>query len=373
MQFSQIPGLEDVKDRLKRTVLQNKIAHAQLFAGIPGSASLPLAVAYSTFLNCDNRSESDSCGTCPSCVKNKGFVHPDLHFVFPVSATKTVTGSDVVSKSFLKEWRTFLAETPYGTIEDWALSYGGENKQALISRQESREIIKDLSLKAFEGAYKVMIIWLPELMHPSAANAILKILEEPPDNTVFLLVTQNSEALLTTILSRTQMVNVRPFTPEEVKTALSNGEADSERLHQIALLARGSLGQANKLAGDIEDNTQELFGDWMRSCYQMDFEKLVGWSDKFGMMSRMGQRMLLQYGLNIVREVLVVHSGSDELAAVQGGGLEFVQNFGKVFTPDKLDALNNYLNDAIFHLERNANPRIMFLDLSITVGRTLKQ
>ena len=190
MRFKDIHGLAPTKAMLLSGIRNNHVAHAQLFTGRPGSPALSLALAYATYLNCENPGDEDACGQCPSCAKNQKFVHPDVHFIFPVSSTKNVAAKDASSRLFLKEWREFLLTTPYGSLQDWSTLYGGEDKQALISTKEKQTITNDLSLKAFEGKYKIMLIWLPELMHPNAANGILKVLEEPPENSVFLLVSE---------------------------------------------------------------------------------------------------------------------------------------------------------------------------------------
>ena len=177
MKLSEIPGLNSIKAKLLRTIESGKVAHAQMFAGPEGSANMALALAYATLLNCTDKRNQDACGECPSCQKINKFIHPDLHFVFPVSAAKNKTGKDVISDSFIAEWRSFLAQNPYGSAMEWSQEFGGENKQLNISREESRNILKKLTLKSFEGEYKVMIFWLAEYMHPSAANALLKILD----------------------------------------------------------------------------------------------------------------------------------------------------------------------------------------------------
>ena len=183
MKLSQIPGLEDLKEKLFRNAESGKVAHAQLFAGQEGSGNLALAIAYATILNCTDRVSDDACGVCPSCQKISKYIHPDLHFVFPVSSTKNVTGKNVVSDNYINSWRSFVNQHPFGTATEWIQEFGGEDKQLNISREESRNILKKLTLKSFEGTYKVMIIWLAEYMHSSAANALLKLLEEPPERT----------------------------------------------------------------------------------------------------------------------------------------------------------------------------------------------
>lgn len=373
MRFSQIVGHESIKNTLIQSVKRGHVAHAQMFVGPEGSASLPLALAYLTYLNCHHPTDEDSCGTCPSCVKQDKFIHPDIHFVFPVSSTKSITGKDVVSQSFLKEWRTFLTENPYGSVEDWAQTYGGENKQVNISREESRQIIRNLSLKAFEGTYKAMIIWLPEYMHPTAANGILKILEEPPEKTVFILIPQNTERLLATILSRTQIVQVPAFTDQELSSILQEEyQAEDAQARQVAHLAEGNLSTAKKLLEQVEDDSHGLFRDWMRLCYVWDFTKLVGWSEDYQKMSKMAQQTFLQYGINLMREALISKLGVDSLLRLFGEEVEFVKNFGKVLDTEKIALMYEALNKTVYHLERNGSPRIQMLDVSLKLARILR-
>ena len=376
MRFADIKGLDDVKQVLINGVKNNHIAHAQLFAGGHGSAALPLALAYNTYLNCENRGEHDACGQCPSCVKNLKYIHPDTHFVFPVSATKKISGKDAISRNYLSDWRSFLLKTPYGQMADWSMAFGGEDKNANISKEESRQIISALSLKAFEGAFKTMIIWLPEYMHPSAANGILKILEEPPEQTIFLLVSNEPKKLLATIISRVQQIQIRPFNDEELTHLLvEEHQVPQERAAQLARLADGNLNEARQLLETVEDDSHEMFREWMRFCFQRDFTKLIEWSERFQGMSKIGQNSLLLYGLNMMREVLVHrHMGeqADVLARVQGTSATFVENFSKVLDDHKTELISKFLNDAHYHLERNASARIVFLDLSLQIAGIIK-
>lgn len=373
MRFADIPGLPETKKYLVHAVDNNHLAHALLFSGTQGGAGLPIALAFATYLNCTNRQEHDSCGTCPSCVKNDKFIHPDLHFAFPVSSTKKISGKDVVSTSFLTEWRSFLAERPYGTPTDWSRHFGGEDKQLNISKEESRHIIRNLSLKAFEGEYKVMLIWLPEFMHTSSANGILKILEEPPQKTIFILVSEDSEKLLTTILSRTQQFRIPPFSDEDLARILEERHgADESRARQLAHMADGSLARAVELMNEVEDDSHELFRVWMRHCYTVDLTELVAWSDRFQQMKKMGQKNLLQYGLAMMRETLLQCARAENLSRLHGEEQQFVLNFVKVMDADKVAAVTEQLNTAFYHLERNANAKILFLNLSLTVARILR-
>ena len=373
MLFAEIKGLDEVKQKLIESINSNHVAHAQLFLGKQGSPNLPMALAYATFLNCTDRQPTDACGVCASCVKMNKYIHPDFHFAFPVSSTKTVASKDAHSTNFLKDWRKFLLENPYGTASEWSVRFGGENKQLNISREESRQIIRSLSLKAFEGTYKIMLIWLPEFMHETAANAILKILEEPQEKTLFLLVANDAERLLTTILSRTQIVKIRAFSDHELKTILASQDGlDEKKAGQVAHLSEGSLSKARQIAAEVEDDSHGMFRDWMRLCFTNDYSKMVEWSDLFQKMTKEAQKSLLQYGLHIMRETLVVGTATHDIMRMQGEESTFVQNFEKVMNFDKTEQIAGKLNTSYFHLERNANPRILFLDLSLGIAKILR-
>ena len=373
MKFADISGLTDVKERLIGAVNNHHIAHAQLFLSKNGGSNLPLALAYATYLNCEQPVENDSCGTCSSCSKNAKFVHPDVHFVFPVSATKNITGKDVVSTNYLTDWRSFLVENPYRAINDWANTFGGENKQVNISKEESRQVIKNLSLKVFEGKYKVMIIWLPEYMNSSAANGILKILEEPPKGTIFLLVCNDDEQLLTTILSRTQIVKIRPLTDVEMGDLLvSRFEINEEKATKIAYLANGNVSEAFGMLDSEENESQVLFKEWMRMCFKRDFGAMVLMAEDFHKMSKIDQKNLFQYGISTMREALITNLEVHEVIKVTGEEKAFVENFGKVLDVDKVTYISEQLGEAIYHLERNASPKITFLDLSLRIAKRIK-
>ncbi len=390
MQFSDIVGLHETKQHLMQAADRGKVAHAQLFVGPPGSANLAMALAYATYLNCDNRQADGGCGTSASGAKMHKYIHPDLHFVFPVSATKSITGKDVVSDSYIEPWRTFLHDQPYGDLADWSMVFGGENKQLNISKEESRNIIRKLSLTAFENHYKVVIIWRPEYLHPAAANGILKILEEPPAKTVFLLVAQEVDRLLPTIISRVQIVNIRAFTADEVTTYLRDQVSDSAtptvRIAQAATMSEGNLPYALKMLHEVREDQQQLFQDWMRLCYARDYSGLVGMTDQFYKLGKEGQKRLLHYGLGMMREVLIglaIQPRADatdgnlivqerKLLRAQGATLGFVTNFSKVMNFEKVEQLTKLFNEGHVHLERNVNPKMVFLDTSLTIAQVIK-
>ncbi|HQQ98679.1 MAG TPA: DNA polymerase III subunit delta [Cyclobacteriaceae bacterium] len=371
MRFADVPGLAEFKKRLVQSVQNGKIAHAQLFMGPEGALNLPLALAYTTYLHCTNRGEDDACGECPACQKSQRFVHPDTHFVFPVSNVKGDKDEDRFRADIRKSWRTFLTETPFGDVNDWTRFYGGEDKQANISKEESREIIKTLSLKSFESPLKVMIIWQPEYMHPSAANGILKILEEPPAQTFFLLVSNSPERLLSTILSRTQQLMVPLMSDADVDAYLQRFELDEKQRAKIVNEAEGNLRLALDLREAETTDVHEQLAMWLRACFKRDVPKLIGLADDFHEFDRQAQQSFLKHALVLMRESLLVLGGANELLRSRDGDKKFVQDFSKVMTVTRVDRGQQLLSEAAFHLERNGSAKMIFLDLSMQLSAVL--
>ncbi|MCU0358419.1 MAG: DNA polymerase III subunit delta [Cyclobacteriaceae bacterium] len=371
MLFSAIPGLNDTKKLLADAVRSNHVAHAQLLASPEGGLNLPIALAMATYLHCSQRGD-DACGTCPACSKSLKYIHPDTHFVFPFNNVKSEKDEDRLKADILKTWRTFLTESPFGNLDDWAAAYGGEDKQPIISREESREIIKALSLKPFESPVKVMIIWLPELMHPTAANAILKILEEPSAKTYFLLVTNGVEQLLPTIRSRTQIINIPLLQDDEIAACLSQSGADAKRAEQITQLAEGNLNAALKLLeqDDLPDDAQR-FADWMRACFKKNYGTLIGFADEYHALDRMAQRNMLHYSMNMMREALLARAGAETLHRAQGNQLKFIRDFSRVMNTKKIEKAYTLMNDASYHIERNGSAKMIFMDLSLQLSTVL--
>jgi DNA polymerase III subunit delta' len=371
MRFSEIPGLEDTKKLLIEAVKNSHAAHAQLFVGAEGALNLPMALAYATFLHCENPGD-DACGTCAACSKNAKFIHPDTHFVFPLSNVKNDKDEERFKSEIMKLWRAFLLEQPFGILDDWTNYYGGEDKLALISREESREIIKTLSLKPFESKNKVMIIWQPELMHPSAANGILKILEEPPPHTFFILVTNAAERLLPTIISRTQIVTIPLLGDEEIIQYIKEKKnITGSKPEKAVQLADGNLNLALKLLESDEDNNTQRFTEWMRACYKRNFALLVAMAEDYHGLDRLAQRNMMTYSMNMMRETLLHSAGVTEMNRTRGDELKFVQDFSKVMNLEKVEESFKLMNDASYHLERNGSAKMIFLDLSLKIARTL--
>ena len=379
MLFSSIPGLEETKEKLVNAIKKDHLAHALLFHGKEGSPTLSLALALATYVNCTQPGESDSCGTCPSCLKMEKLVHPDLNFVMPLPAPpkskekeKEPDANDE-KVDHLASWRSFVREKTYGNFPDWN-AHLGSKKPLSISKNAARQIVKTLSLKSFEGGYKMMLIWAPETMHPSAANALLKILEEPPAKTLFLMVSQHPETLLTTILSRTQKIHVRSFSDEEVQSFLiRSGLSSTVAAQQIAPLADGNLREAIQLSQNVADKNTLLFRDWLRDCYAVDIPALLRFSEQLSFTGKEAQKSLLLTGVNVIRESLLNRAQVPELMRTDEADREFIVKFSSsVLTDEKLSKLYTLLNEAHYHIERNANAKILFLDLAFSLARIIK-
>jgi DNA polymerase-3 subunit delta' len=372
MRFADIPGSDFIKEKLIHSIGIGKVPHAQLFLGNEGALNLPLALAYTTYLHCQNKGETDACGVCAACSKSLKYIHPDTNFVFPVGNMGGDKDEERVKSDRLKSFRRFLLEQPFGNLDDWTNFYGGEDKQVIISKDESREIIKSLSLKPFESKYKVMLIWQPEYLHSSAANGLLKILEEPPPFTFFLLVSNNAEKLLATILSRTQLIQVPMLTDKELTNFLTAHEkVDASKVTKIVHLAEGNLNQALKLKEGEDDTSSEWFFNWMGACYQHKYDKLLATAEEFHQLDKLSQRNLLHFSLSLMRETLLHLAGANAINRIQGNDLERLQKFSKLLSVEKIEQIQKMLNEAIFYLERNGSAKMIFFDTSIQLAKVI--
>jgi len=367
MRWAEIPGLSEIKERLTDSVRRGNVAHALLFDGRSGSAALPMALAFATYINCSHRTGEDSCGQCASCSKYDKLVHPDLSFTFP-----TAGGKKVLSENFMAEWREFVKENPFGSYSDWLNRIG--IRQGNIPVEESRQIIQNLSLKSYEGGYKVVVIWNVESMAAPAANALLKILEEPPEKTLFLLITSDYNRLLPTIQSRVQRVAVRELDEEEMVGFLAERHGlTRERAARIAFLTEGNINLALSHLGREETDHKEWFVNWMRYCFVFDLAKLVPVADRFDEFSKEEQKNILEYGLKILREIYLENIGLGHMIKLENDELTFVQKFSKVFRFENIDKISGAISEAMMHIERNVRAKIVFMDLSLTMAALIKK
>jgi DNA polymerase-3 subunit delta' len=377
MLFASIPGLPDIKENLINAVINNHLAHALLFYGPEGSATLPMALALCTYLFCENPSDRDSCGKCGSCQRMSKLVMPDLNFAFPeitVNKKEEDSQSEDDGKddksNLVANWRKFAIETPFGNIHDFILFNSFEKKQLNISKGAARKIIQTLSLKAFEGGYKIMLVWGTEYLHPSAANALLKILEEPQPKTIFLLITAYPDQLLTTILSRTQKVLIRAFSDDEIqKHLIAEGIADEATANQIAMIADGSMREAFRLADQVEDQQIKGIREWFLDCYKADFRALFVRAEVFHKDSIEGQKSLILTAMNVLREILLKGANLDQLLRTRGEDLDFVTKISStILKVEHIEPLYQVFNQAHYHLERNGNAKFIFTDLSMDIS-----
>ncbi len=372
MFFTQIEGLAETKERLIDSVKKEHVAHAQMFLGREGTGNLALALAYATYLNCENRQEKESCGRCSSCVKMNKFVHPDFHFVYPTYSIPKSERENQLAY-IAEQWRRMLKENPYATLADWSNQSGAEKKQCIISVEKSRQVIQNISLKAFEGQFKIVLMWLPELMNQEAANALLKALEEPPERTIFLMVSNDREKNLTTILSRCQIIQVPPFSEEEIKqTLVRQYSIDEEQAERAAYLSEGNMSEALHLTEGASNISHTEFRNWMRLCFSRNFKELITFSEAFQKMSRERQKGLLSYGMKVLREVLTYHSGAAHLLRLSEDDRKFIDGFAKVLGPNQIEPIYKQLGEAIYHVERNASPKITAMELSLQISTILR-
>jgi DNA polymerase-3 subunit delta' len=375
MNFAQIPGHKETIAKLIRSVKEERVSHAQLFTGPEGCGSLALALAYAMYVSCENRSEMDSCGTCKSCVKYEKMIHPDLHFVFPVIKDKK--NAEPVSDTYIEQWREFVKQSPYFTITGWLNSIEVENAQGLIFATEAGEIIKKLSLKTFESDFKIMIIWLPEKMHPATANKLLKLIEEPPEKTLFLLVSDDPDKILPTIISRCQLLKIPGFTDDEIKEFLKvKFSTEVKKAAEIARVANGNIIRVIELHENEDSSLLNLerFKNLMRFTWKRDIISVIGWSEEMASTGREAQKNFISYSLRILRENLMLSLDQlkNNLVFLAGDEATFSNNFHPFINPDNIYPLTEELNLAYSHVEANGNAKIIFLDLALRVTKLIR-
>lgn len=347
---------------------EERIPHALLFIGPEGSGKLALAMAFSQYILCLNKQNGDSCGTCAPCRKVSKHIHPDVHYSFPT------VGSKVTSDQFLPEWRKAMEENPYLNINDWLQKIGAENKQGNINKDECTNIVKKLSLKTFESSKKFLIMWLPEFLGKEG-NRLLKLIEEPPENTHFILIAENQDLILNTILSRCQVVKINQIQDEDLAVGLIEKVSLLEdKAKSVAYLSDGNFNEALKIAQNTENDNANLFLDWMRKCYIGNGVELFKWVEKMAKLGRENQKEFLKYGLHFMREYLALKMTDGQLnARLQGKELDTAQNLTKVIEFDQVEKIVQLFTDCSYFVERNANPKILFLDTSIQLNKILKR
>ncbi|MBR6814896.1 MAG: DNA polymerase III subunit delta [Alistipes sp.] len=376
MRFSDIIGQQELKRHLTDSIDKGRISHAQLFTGKAGAGTLPLAIAYAQYLNCPNRKDGDSCGVCPSCQQIAQSAHPDVHFIYPVNKQGKKSGEVVLSAEFLPLWREIMSQSGgYFTRQEWYEKLDlGKTLQGMISAKEADEIIRRLSFKSFQSKYKVVIIWQAETMNEEAANKILKILEEPWENTIFLLVAERSDLLLKTILSRTQETSVPSLKVEDL-TALSHGSEQERR--NMARLAAGDLIQMRRMVqgeGDeLREECFELFCRLMRLSYNDKHLELLDWADEVAQLSREQQRQMLTHSSRLLREAYMLHAGLGQISYLWGEEAKFCNNFAPFIGNQNIEILISEIESAMRQINQNGNARIVFTHFALAVSKQINR
>lgn len=368
MYFADIIGQEDIKAHLRRFVDENRLAHALLFTGPRGNGKLPLAVALAHYLLCGGRNGEDACGNCPTCTKVNKLIHSDLHFVFPVIKKKGGSDSAPVSDDYIGEWRELFTKKPYFTYADWLAKLDIENQQPMIYERESSEILRKLSMQSREGGWKIVIIWLPEKMKEACSNKLLKIIEEPPKDTLFILVSEEPEKIIPTILSRTQRVHIPALSCEEIAHAMSQRygltQADAQ---MVAARSAGNWEQAEAQLRVDADNEQflDLFTKLMRIAYARNIREMKKWSEQVAAMGREKQKHLLEYCQRMIRENFIMNFKRNEMLYMSDSEREFSIRFSPYVNERNIFGIVDELSQAQRHIEQNVNAKMVFFDMSL--------
>ncbi len=379
MLFSDILGQDHIKNHLTQSADNGRIPHAQLFVGPEGCGTLPMAIAYAQYVLCKNTNGENTNANDACNLKFNNLSHPDLHFVFPVTTNDKVK-SKPVSNFFLEEWRQLLNQQPYCNLFDWYKQLGVDNKQGQIGVDEAQEIVKSLSLKSYEGGYKVMLIWMAEKMNIACANKLLKLIEEPPDKTVFILIAEDEEQIISTIRSRCQVLHFSPLAEETIKNALIKKYGlEVSVATKIAHQANGNYNKACDLVyQDSEDlQFEEWFIFWIRSAFKAKGNKsaihdLISWSEEIAKTGRETQKQFLHFCVDFFRQALLLNYGADQLVYMEIKSKNFkLNNFAPFVNNANILEINEELQDAIYHIERNGNSKIILTDLSIKLTRLL--
>ena len=376
MQFKNVIGQTAIKQRLIQSVRENHVSHAQLFLGPAGSGKLPLALAYAQYILCPNRTETDSCGVCPTCQKMQKLVHPDLHFVVPTATTKKIK-SNPESDLFMEEWREYVVQNQgYVDTSSWYSFLDVENKQGYMSVRDAASLLRKLSMKAYEGEYKIAIIWMAEKMRVDTANKLLKLLEEPPEKTVFLLIAEDQEELLATIKSRTALVKIPALDTVSIEMALQQCfGCDPQQARDAAMISEGNWLTASQSFKNFEDHKFffATFQQWMRLCFKAAYSELIDFSANIKTIGREKQKELLDYGLRIIRNSLLFNNNLADIVMLPDDEKTFNSKFAPFVNPANLVQISELFDEAIRHIERNGNAQLVFTDVSFKMVGLLKK
>ncbi len=366
MKFSQLVGSESSWTSLRELVTDDVMPHALLISGPKGNNKLPAALAYVSYIMCENKVNEEACGECRACKKTFNFIHPDVHFSFPFF------GANSVADEFIKPWRGFLGTHPYGTISEWLDAISAENKQPNINVKECRAIIHKLNMQSFESDKKVLFLWLPEYLKKEG-NRLLKIIEEPTENTYFVLVTAKVDDILATIISRCQHIKLPPLQDNEIKEALIKRGGTPEQSQSIAFIAEGNMNKALELITKNNSTLDEEVLSWLRSCYSGKAIDILSWVEAYAKKTKDDQKNFLNYGLHFLREIARVGILPDEALRIQEKEIETAKKIARILTFEKIEKLSNILTDTIYYIERNANIKILMCGTSLSFKNVLRQ
>ncbi len=380
MQFNSIIGQKEIKQHLVEMVDHNRLSHALLFLGKEGSGALQLAIALSQYIVCDaakkargkeqqaigNGQMSDSCGVCPSCTKARQLIHPDIHFTYPVITKKP--GDKPVSTDYIVEWRDFIKLYPYGNVYDWLQFIGAENKQGNITAEECNDIIRKLSLKSFESGYKILIVWMPEYLKKEG-NKLLKLIEEPPPDTLFILVGENESMILSTIVSRCQLIKIPALETLEMAKALEErAKIPGDQAQQIAAISEGNYREALQLIQHAEEDWQSLLREWLNSILKTGPIAQIKWVEEIAKLGREKQKQFLRYFNHLlessIRYAIVGEKRAEQLL-IPTQEMDFVLRLNKIADLSQQQAIIEELDKAAYYIERNANAKMLFTALTI--------
>ncbi len=375
MRFSDIPGQQEIIAKLVKTVNQGRVGHAQLFAGPEGCGSFAVSLAYAQYISCENRLPSDSCGKCKSCSKYEKLIHPDLHFVFPVIKDKKT--KEQVSDNYIVQWRDFVKQSPFFSLNNWLDFIEVGNAQGLIFASEASEIIRKLMLKTFESDYKILILWLPEKMHIATANKLLKLIEEPPEKTLFFLVSEEPDKIISTIASRCQMIKVPSFRSSDIAGYLQASFGPGEKpATDIARVANGNIVRAVGMYKSQDTTLLNLdrFKSLMRFAWKRDIISIISWSEEIAAIGREPQKNFISFALRLVRENFMLTLGQEKnnIVYLTGDEAAFSSKFHPFINQKNAYDFSQELNLAHSHVEANGNAKIIFLDLALKLTRLIK-
>jgi DNA polymerase-3 subunit delta' len=363
MQFAEVIGQQDVKKHLAEMISLNRLSHALLFTGKEGCGTLPLALAFAQYIMCESPSPADSCGVCSACKKAGDLVHPDIHFSYPVIPKKS--GDKPVSTDYITEWREFVTQLPYGNVYDWLQFIGAENRQGNITAQECNEIIHKLSLKSFESEFKILVMWMPEYLEKEG-NKLLKLIEEPPANTIFILVAENESMVLPTIVSRTQLVKIPPVAVESIEAQLVlKAKITKEQARQIASVSGGNYRESLQIMQHAGEDWQSLLRDWLNAIMKSGPVSQVKWIEEMSRHGREKQKQFLRYFNHLLGQAIKIQVLQDAELPIPDNEKDFALRLNKMAGIEQQMAMIEELDKASYYIERNANAKMLFHALTI--------